>query len=346
MTTPMDRLPAIGVSGINATDNPGPGVPVAKCLRLADWPGRLIGLGYEPHDPGHYLRQYLDDSALLTFPSQGWEAYRTRLFAQRDRHDLGALIPCLDAELPLCIRFQRELAAEGLRTFLPDEAQFKLRNKEHLAELAPRIGARHPRTFRIHSLADLADAWGRCGKPAFIKGPYYKAYRVHLWEEAAEHMGALVAEWGWPILLQEQVAGDELNVAGVGDGEGGDFGLVAIKKLTTTHLGKIWSGITVHHPQLMEVCRAFLAETRWRGPFELECIAHAGGIELIEINPRFPAWIGFTAGVGVNLPERLAQAVFGREPSRASDYAAGRLFMRYTDEIVTDLAHFHRILGQ
>lgn len=341
-----EPAPAIGISGINATDNPGPGVPVAKCLRLAQWPGPLVGLGYEPHDPGHYLRQYFDDSALLTFPGQGWEAYRSRLTALRERHRLGALIPCLDAELPLCIRFQDELAAAGLRTFLPTEAQFKLRDKAQLGELAPRIGAGHPRTWRVHSMAELAAAWAQCPKPAFIKGPYYKAYRVHLWEEAAEYLGLLVAEWGWPVLLQEAVGGDELNVVGLGDGDGGHFGLVAIKKLTTTSLGKIWSGVTIDHPALMEVCTAFLRHTRWRGPFELECMADAGGIQLIEINPRFPAWVGFSAGVGVNLPQRLAQVLFGQEPARDSRYEPGRLFMRYTDEVVTDLAHFQRILGR
>lgn len=340
----MKRRDAIGISGINATDNPGPGVPVAKCLRAAGRTEKLIGIGYEPHDPGHYLRQYLDDSALMTFPGQGWEAYRTRLYSLRDRFGLGAIIPCLDAELPLFIRFQDELAREGLRTFLPTEAQFKLRNKEHLAALAPKIGARHPRTHVVHSIAELDAAWRVCAKPAFIKGPYYKAYRVHTWEDAAYHLGELVNEWGWPILLQEAVTGEELNVVGVGDGHGGHFGLVAIKKLTTTHLGKIWSGVTIVHDALMRVCEAFIRTTGWRGPFELECIANGDDIVLIEINPRFPAWVGFSAGVGVNLPERLVRHLHGESVARDSDYAAGRLFMRYTDEVVTDLSHFQKIL--
>jgi carbamoyl-phosphate synthase large subunit len=342
---PTRGHPAIGISGINATDNPGPGVPVAKCLRLSGRAGRLIGLGYEPHDPGHYLRQYFDDSALMTLPGQGWQAYRSRLLQLRDRHGLGIIIPCLDAELPLYIRFQDELAREGLRTFLPTEEQFKLRNKEHLAELAPIIGARHPRTWRILSVNDLAVAWKECPLPAFIKGPYYKAYRVSQWEEAVHHMAALAAEWGWPILLQEAVAGDELNVVGVGDGDGGTLGLVAIKKLTTTHLGKIWSGVTIEHARLLAICKQFIRATRWRGPFELECIDTGSEIQLIEINPRFPAWVGFSAGVGINLPDRLVGHLSGETVETHSDYAPGRLFMRFTDEVVTDFAHFQQLLS-
>lgn len=158
-------------------------------------------------------------------------------------------------------------------------------------------------------------------------------------------MGALAAEWGWPVLLQEAVSGEELNVVGVGDGEGGHLGFVAIKKLTVTHLGKIWSGVTIDRPDLLAVCENFIRETKWRGPFELECIADGADIVLIEINPRFPAWVGFCAGVGVNLPERLVKLLFGEKPERAAACEPGRLFMRYTDEVVTDLSHFQKILS-
>lgn len=42
----MSRKPlTIAVTGLNATDNPGPGVSVLRSLRLApDFDGRLVGL--------------------------------------------------------------------------------------------------------------------------------------------------------------------------------------------------------------------------------------------------------------------------------------------------------------
>ena len=69
------------------------------------------------------------------------------------------------------------------------------------------------------------------------------------------------------------------------------------------------------HRRITEEC--FIRETGWRGPFEIECVADGADIVLIEINPRFPAWVGFSAGVGVNLPERLAQRLFGEKAERA-----------------------------
>ena len=46
----------------------------------------------------------------------------------------------------------------------------------------------------------------------------------------------------------------------------------------------------------------------WRGPLEVEVMRdHHGDYQLIEINPRFPAWIYLSAGVGRNLPLMLLQ---------------------------------------
>ena len=49
-------------------------------------------------------------------------------------------------------------------------------------------------------------------------------------------------------------------------------------------------------------------QSQWRGPFELECMAGDDHVHLIEINPRFPAWVYLATGVGLNLPSRLLRA--------------------------------------
>lgn len=46
----------IAISGINATDNPGPGTGVARSLREADdLDVRIIGLAYDAMEPGIYM---------------------------------------------------------------------------------------------------------------------------------------------------------------------------------------------------------------------------------------------------------------------------------------------------
>ena len=68
-----------------------------------------------------------------------------------------------------------------------------------------------------------------------------------------------------------------------------------------------------------------------------------GDLYLIEINPRFPAWVYFATGAGVNLPARLLTAALGEEPPRDWDYEVGKLYVRFSDDFVTDMSLFQRI---
>ncbi len=334
---------AIAVTGINSVDNPGPGTGVARSLReAANLPTRLVGLAYDATEPGLYMDWLFDRRYIMPYPSAAPEVLLERLQQIREQFGLDCVIPNFDLELPLYIRCAKELETIGIRTYLPTKAQFALRNKAKLAEMAPQWGLRTPQTVAITSLPELQQATSELGFPVMIKGPYYKAYRVFSQEEARSRFHQLATEAGFPILVQQIVNGIELNLVGVGDGQGSDLGLVAIKKMGITELGKIWSGLTIHHPGLTKAAIAFLQQTQWRGPFELECMAgNDGTIYLIEINPRFPAWTYFATGVGINLPARLIQATFGLplpplpDPT-VPDYAAGKLFMRYTYELVTD----------
>ncbi len=331
---------AIALTGINSVDNPGPGTGVARSLREAEQLStRLIGLAYDATEPGLYMDWLFDRRYIMPYPSAEPEVLLDRLQQIQQQFGLDCVIPNFDLELPLYIRCAPELAAMGIRTYLPTKAQFALRNKAKLAEIAPDFGLQTPLTRTVASLTELQQATADLGFPLIIKGPYYKAYRVYSQEEARSRFHQLASEAGFPILVQQIVSGIELNLVGVGDGQGGHLGLVAIKKMGVTELGKIWSGLTIHHPGLIQAAETFLHQTQWRGPFELECIAGRDGtLYLIEINPRFPAWTYFATGVGINLPARLVQAAFGLPLAPLPDYPAGKLFMRYTYELVTDAA--------
>ncbi len=329
---------AIAITGINSIDNPGPGTGVARSLREADQlTTRLIGLAYDATEPGLYMDWLFDRRYIMPYPSAEPEVLLERLQQIQRQFGLDCVIPNFDLELPLYIRCAPQLEAMGIRTYLPTKAQFALRNKAKLADVAPSFGLKTPETVTVSSIQDLQQATADLGFPVMIKGPYYKAYRVFSLEEARSRFHQIAAEAGFPILVQQIVSGIELNLVGVGDGTGGHLGLVAIKKMGVTELGKIWSGLTIQHPGLISAATTFLQQTHWKGPFELECIADRDGtLYLIEINPRFPAWTYFATGVGINLPARLVQAAFGLPIPPLPTYEPGKLFMRYTYELVTD----------
>ncbi len=76
----------------------------------------------------------------------------------------------------------------------------------------------------------------------------------------------------------------------------------------------------------------------------MEGIVDQEPVYLIEINPRFPAWVYFATGVGINLPALLVKQAMGETVTTAGEYQAGKLYIRYTDEQICDMARFQNIV--
>ena len=171
-------------------------------------------------------------------------------------------MPNLDSELPFYIKYAEQLEERGIRTFLPSLAQFRLRGKDKLLGAGrEQIGIRLPKTAVVTSPAMLAEAVRAIGLPVMVKGCFYKAHRAQPCQEATAHYHDLVAEWGYPVIVQEVVTGDELNVVGLGDGGAARWALVAIKKIWITSLGKMWTGVTVKNERMLDAAEKFVRGT-------------------------------------------------------------------------------------
>ncbi len=47
---------------MNASENPGPGVPVVRALRAAkEFVGSIVGFTYDPLDPGVFMENICDE---------------------------------------------------------------------------------------------------------------------------------------------------------------------------------------------------------------------------------------------------------------------------------------------
>ncbi|MDD2715722.1 MAG: ATP-grasp domain-containing protein [Candidatus Wallbacteria bacterium] len=332
-----------GVSGINTADNPGPGFGIVRSILEIDSEVKCFGLAYDALEPGIYLRDFIEKSFLMPYPSGGREPYLNRLMYIKENYGLDLVISALDSELPLYIESKEQLAEAGIRTFLPDKEHYDLRAKDKLVEVADCIGIEYPNTRVAKSLEEFISAVSEIGFPLLVKGIFYRAYRCHHYQQALQSFDSLVAEWGYPVLVQKAVNGEEMNVIGLGDGEGGSLGLVGLKKLTVTAQGKIWTAVSVKNEPMLEAARKFVKKFKWRGGFELECIVQNDDVYLIEINPRFPAWVYFATALGINLPYRLLLTAMGKDVDRGSDYEAGKLFVRYTDELICDMDLFQKM---
>src|SRR5512135_1949228 len=91
-TSRSPRTKTVAVTGLNATDNPGPGVGVLRSLRAAATPYRLVGLAYDALDPGVYAKEVADAVFMIPYPSQGIDPFLARLEYIQARMPIDVII--------------------------------------------------------------------------------------------------------------------------------------------------------------------------------------------------------------------------------------------------------------
>lgn len=334
----------IAVTGLNATDNPAPGVGVIRSLR-AGADDRVVGLAYDALDPGVYAKDVVGDVFLLPYPSSSVDAFLARLSYVHESIGIDVVVPTLDAELPAFIALAPRLAAMGIATLLPSREQLELRSKANLGDLGRRADIDVPASAVITSTAELLRMHERIAYPFLVKGVFYGATLVTCFDEAVAAFHKVAAQWGLPVIVQACVTGEELNVIGLGDGRGGLWGAVPMKKLVLTDKGKGWAGITIADADLVAVAERFARATKWRGPFEVEVIRDKSGrYQLLEINPRFPAWVHLATAAGMNLPRAVVELALGGSPAPTREYAVGTMFVRISIDQIATVRDLERIV--
>jgi carbamoyl-phosphate synthase large subunit len=336
----------IAVSGLHRGENPQPGYGIIRSLRRAFPQAHLIGLVYDVTESGIYAEDGPDEVQLMSYPMAGAGPFLQRIDSLLRKRPIDLLIPSLDAEIELVVHLQRELAERGIRVCLPDADVLRRRAKQSLPELAARCGVHIPKTRVAHDALAAYVAAMQLGLPLMIKGPFYDAKRVYSLPHAQATAAHLLAEWGAPVILQRHVAGPEFNVLGLGDGQGGILGRCSIRKTALSRQGKGLGGITVRDEKLDRLCDRLIGELRWPGPFEIELIYDEAlrDYVLIEINPRFPAWIDFPSMLGANFPAALVAFILQQPVPPLAACDAGHFYLRHQVEVVGHVDRYADLL--
>ena len=72
----------------------------------------------------------------------------------------------------------------------------------------------------------------------------------------------------------------------------------------------------------------------------------AGELLILEINPRFPAWVYLTAAAGQNQPATLLRLALGLPVAAFEGYAVGKMFVRYAWDLITDYTEFQQMAAR
>lgn len=208
----------IAVTGLNAIDNPGPGLAVIRALREGLGSNlRIIGLAYESLEPGIYLHDLVDKTYHIPYPSSGSEALLQRIQYIHNKENLSLIIPNFDAELYNFIKISQELHRMGIQNFLPTHQQLEARDKVHLAAFGEKYQLKIPESILIYRVEELTKAAEELNFPLVIKGKFYEAEVVQTLEHAQRAYYKLSAKWGVPVIAQQFITGSEINIAALGE---------------------------------------------------------------------------------------------------------------------------------
>jgi carbamoyl-phosphate synthase large subunit len=335
----------VAVTGLNNTDNPGPGVPVIRGIRESNsFSPRIIGLAYENLEPAIYMEGVVDKTYQVPYPSEGSDILVKRILDIHRKDPIDVLIPNFDAELYAFMRAGKILEQAGIHTFLPTLEQFEERHKANLPEFGEKYGLLVPFSKSITRIDDIDTLKKEFDYPLMVKGKFYDAFLAYNEEQVRMNYNKISAKWGLPIIIQEFIKGTEVNVVALGDGKGNTIGAVPMRKQYITDKGKAWSGITLDDPKLLDLTHKIIRATNWRGGMELEIVKSSKNeLYIIEINPRIPAWVYLAVGAGQNLPEALVKLALGEEVQPYESYEVGKMFVRYSYDLITSLKEFEKL---
>ena len=339
------RRVTVGISGLNAVDNPGPGMAVAMGLREArSLDVRIIGLSYESLEPMIYMHDLVNKTYQLPYPSSGSDMILSRLEYIQEMEHLDVIIPNFDAELYSFMKIEPQLKRMGIRMFLPTLEQYEERHKVNLSKFGEKYDILVPHGKAVFEPKEVFDIKSEFTFPLLVKGKWYDAYIAYNIEQVLTCFNKISAKWGLPVILQKFVHGSEYNVTGLGDGKGTTVAAVAMRKQYITDKGKAWAGISIDDSYLLELTRKFISATKWRGGFELEMIkTQDNKYYLLEINPRIPAWTYLAVGVGQNIPEALVKLALGLKVQPYETYDVGKLFIRYSKDMIVGREEFEKL---
>ena len=335
----------IAVTGLNNTDNPGPGIPVIRGIRESkEIDARIIGLAYENLEPGVYMPNMIDKTYMIPYPSSGTEAYMERIEEIHKKDPIDLIIPNLDAELYTFMKAELRLTQLGIRTFVPTLQQFEERHKANLETFGKKYRIKVPKSMIITGHQDIQNIENEFDYPVLVKGKFYDAYIAYNEDQVVNHYNKISAKWGLPIIIQEFIKGTEVNVVALGDGQGNTIAAVPMRKLYITDKGKAWSGITLGDDEMINITNDLISKTEWRGGMELEMIkTNKNEYYMIEINPRIPAWVYLAVGAGQNIPEAMVKLAMGEKVKPFQDYQVGKMFIRYSWDLLGDIHEFEQL---
>ena len=254
----------------------------------------------------------------------------------------AVLVPCGDNWTLAASGLPEELRERFPRSLPAREAVEQFVDKERFSALTDRLDIARPRTVRLAKPEDVAQLTDDELANAFLKPTDPQLHRKHFKTKGtfvhsraeADRVLRAGAAVGVSFIYQEWIAGDmgsTILVDGFVDRGGTIAGMVVRRRLRVAPplVGNTVSSVSMPPEEAepaLESLRRLLAETRFRGAFNVEFKfdVRDGLFKVIELNAR-PAWyIGAIVNLGLDIPWSIYRDAQGLAVEPAVPYPSGR----------------------
>jgi len=270
----------------------------------------------------------LDGVTPLDVPHVTSRDYIPRLVSICQKNHIRLLVPLIDPELRVLASARQQLAEVGTFVLVSSPESVAIgEDKRNTAEFFLRNGFPTPRVFWDARQAAEAGRFPLIVKPA--RGSSSVGVHCVRDRRELEFFSSYVAD----SMVQEYITGVEYTMDVLAGMDGRALCCVPRRRIET-RAGEVSKGLTVRHPGLIELCTAVVEKM----PGAVGCITiqafvdAAGGIKLIEINPRFGGGYPLSYEAGADYPRAILR-MLRNEPAEPIQWNDNVLMLRYDEAI-------------
>ena len=239
------------------------------------------------------------------------------------QYGVSLLVPTIDPELPLYAGAIARFEELGTRVVVDPDLIALSANKLDTARWLAAIGVPVPLTHGIEAVRDGAEMiW-----PAVVKPAYGSASRGI---SIAATRQNLPSTWSEPMIVQQQLIGDEWTVNAFVDNHGVLRTVVPHRRIGV-RAGEVEKGITERVPAFRDIAELIVSHLPApSGPFCFQAIMNADGdVGVFEINARFGGGYPLADKAGATFAKWLLAEAAHFPPEAADDWIEGMTMLRY-----------------
>lgn len=238
------------------------------------------------------------------------------------QHEIRAIVPLFDLELPILASARELLAAEGIRAVVSSRSVVEICNdKWQTADFLARCKLQAPRTYVGLDAAFRALAANEITFPLIVK-PRWGMGSIGLLEAEDEnelkvlHAKALriigrsylatesTKDPDRSVLVQEKLEGQEYGLDVINDLQG-KYMATLVKKKLAMRSGETDSAITVDEPRLRQLGEQLALCLGHVGNLDVDLFLNDSGAYVLEMNARIGGGYPFSHLAGADLPQAI-----------------------------------------